>query len=160
MTPQQIIGMALRIAAAWLLLVTWQTFSIVKVGVEQLPDVSKWWFALAVLPAAIALFLWHFPMLVAHKLLPRLEDDSTSPLQEATSAAIVFVGLWAILQGVPHLSGALVVPLISGEWPELANQARSWLRIGFSYCALGLVLVMMPRFLARRIFPKPLAPPR
>lgn len=54
-----------------------------------------------------AAFLWFFPMVVGHRLVPRTRHDNTLtvPVQEAVTVAAVILGLWLLVaRAIPAIS--------------------------------------------------------
>ena len=97
MTPQQIVGLAVRLFAIWLLLAALQMVgSGIGVNNQAGLQATGSFFVLAALMFLVALTLWFFPLAVAHKLIPRtrFEDVLRVPAAQAAMVACVILGLW------------------------------------------------------------------
>lgn len=160
MTPQQLVGLALRLTSIWLALLAWQLYALtVSVFDFIKEDVPFVWMAVAVLPVVLGVFLWMFPMLVAQKLLPRAPDNAVAPppIQEAAAVAVVVLGIWATLQAVPAIFSALSISIIARDTdlPQyyLQGEPGATLIASIVRYGIGVCLLCMPRLIARRIFP-------
>ncbi len=110
MTPHQIIAVAFRLFAIWLLLhaLGWVP-SFFGVRGSQSPYVYMT-FILA-LNAAIILALWFFPQTIAGKLLPSQAGQSQPSTTADTWLAIgcTLIGLWTLTTTIPQLVYSLFV---------------------------------------------------
>jgi len=101
MTPQQIVGLAVRLLAIWLgwSVILWFTGTESQPGLESFYTVSLLFLLLLLL---IAILLWFFPMTVAHKLIPRTKSGNTlqAPAQEAVSIACIVFALCLLVMGI------------------------------------------------------------
>ena len=113
MTPQQIVGLAIRLFSIWLVILALQ---ILGYGNElnSQPGIgatnAHYWLSGGVF--LLAVLLWLFPMIVAHKLMPQTQFDNVLrvPAQEAVVVACVIFALWLFLVKVlPTL--AFYIPL-------------------------------------------------
>ena len=110
MTPQQLVGIAVRLFAAWLTLTSIAYFtSIPKVLAESPPLGSSAamlaTYAIGALYVAGALLLWFFPMVIAHKLLPRTQHENRLSFQahELARVGCSLLGLWLFAKASPAL---------------------------------------------------------
>lgn len=97
MTPQQIIGLAVRLFSVWLVFLTLQFVGSGKaLNAELGSDAGYAYFIAATVMAALAAALWFFPMWIAHKLLPRTQFENVLrvPAHEAVTVACIIIGLW------------------------------------------------------------------
>lgn len=109
MTPQQIIGMASRLFALWLVIMAFQIFGLASLIKAQSGGTASFaMYVMPVLPLLLATLLWFFPMFIAHKLVPRTHDDNTlqMPAREATAAASAIIGIWTIINTLPQIAAA------------------------------------------------------
>jgi hypothetical protein len=101
MTPQQIVGLGIRLAAIWLAvgnvgqLISWSVALTQMNSGDKIRGaylVSGWWLAVAVL-------LWFFPMWTAHKLIPRTRFENKLNVEpmELARAGCALLGLWICL---------------------------------------------------------------
>ena len=100
MTPQQIIGLSVRLFSIWLFIFALQINGYLTAlnnqpGAE--PVAIQYW--LVGFVVVIAILLWRFPMFVAHKLIPKTQHENTLslPAQEAVHVACVIFALWLFL---------------------------------------------------------------
>jgi hypothetical protein len=96
MTAQQIVGLAVRLFAIWLVS---SALGIIEAGmnVNSQPRLeTAAFFAMAGIMFLLAAFLWFCPMLVAHKLIPRTRFDDVLrvPATQVAMIACVILGLW------------------------------------------------------------------
>lgn len=161
MTPQQIIGMASRLFALWLVIMAFQIFGLASLIKSQAGVTATFaMYVMPVLPLLLAAFLWFFPMFIAHKLVPRTHDANAlrMPAREATAAASAIIGIWTLINTLPHLvaAGCIVSTGINSYvFASYFNQDRTvQLFTVLFQVALGLFLVLKPWFVAGKIFPE------
>ena len=103
MTPQQFVGMAVRLFALWLV---FSGIQMVATGINanNQPglEATSAYFIWAAVIFLLALGLWFFPMVVAHKLVPRTKFENVLrvPASQATAVACVILGLWLFVEHV------------------------------------------------------------
>lgn len=113
MTPQQIVGLSVRLFSIWLVVLALQIIGIgdalnSQPGIES----TNVPFLLSGITISLAILLWLFPMVVAHKLVPKTQFDNILhvPVQEAVHVACIIFALWLFLAKVlPNL--AYYIPL-------------------------------------------------
>ena len=75
MTPQQIVGMAAKLFAIWLVVIAFQAFAAGLAMKNQMGEAaSSLPYLLPALPLLVGVLLWLFPMTIADKLVPRVRD--------------------------------------------------------------------------------------
>ncbi|MCL2075262.1 MAG: hypothetical protein FWH15_02250 [Betaproteobacteria bacterium] len=134
MTPQQIVGLFVRLFAIWLVV---QALQLVGVGIEinRQPLQEQWagYYYTSAIVVVVAAALWLFPMVVAHKLIPRTQFDNVLrvPAHEAAIVACIVLGLWLfVARALPLLTHYFTVAAllwknhISVYEAEVANPAR------------------------------------
>jgi hypothetical protein len=103
MTPQQIVGLGIRLFAIWLAVRT-IPYLVAFQGVpaEQRPPGA---YLVVVAYAIVAVLLWFFPMTIAHKLVPRTQfaEPLRVPAFEAARVGCALLGLWLLTQSGPGL---------------------------------------------------------
>ena len=101
MTPQQFVGLGVRLFAIW---ITFENFGFLfsvfsTLKAMNLSDkalyaylMGGWWFVLAIL-------LWFFPMWIAHKLIPRTRFENRLDLHtlEVARVGCSLLGLWLLI---------------------------------------------------------------
>ena len=97
MSSQQIVGLAARLLAIWL---AFSALQMIGNGMafnnQQGLEPTAAFFVWAGIMFLLAALLWLFPMVVAHKFIPRtkFEDTLRIPASQATTIACVILGLW------------------------------------------------------------------
>src|SRR6266852_5010506 len=126
MTPQQIVGLGVRLFAIWLVLVglpyVWAIpAALARQHIDGGMSLSQF-IGLGYFVAAA--LLWFFPMVVAHRLIPRTSFDNVlrvAPL-EAASVGCSLLGLWLLLTSGPALVSYLFRAfLVSGSGPLFSS---------------------------------------
>ncbi|GGY24545.1 hypothetical protein [Paludibacterium paludis] len=162
MTPQQLVGLGVRLFAIWLALISFQSLGIITLLGKQLTapaDLRFLGLGAMLLVLVPAILLWMFPMAVAHKLVPRTHDSNMLriPARELTAASIAILGLWAVIHTLPALLAAISMYAIDGFrfMTYYANPDQSMPLITTAcQCVVGLILVAAPWPLTNRIFPE------
>jgi ABC-type multidrug transport system fused ATPase/permease subunit len=108
MTPQQIVGLGIRLLALWIAFHAIPYFSFKPFPIFS-PDVSyqKWTaYLIGVAALAVAVLLWLFPMWIAHKLLPRTQFENKLEIRslEAARVGCGLIGLWVLAQALPSMA--------------------------------------------------------
>ncbi|MEQ1639022.1 MAG: hypothetical protein ABL903_20360 [Methylococcales bacterium] len=100
MTPQQIVGLAVRLFSIWLFIFAFQINGYISVlsnqpGAEPIPMQ----YPIVGFVIVLSVLLWFFPMSVAHKLIPKTQHENilSIPAQEAVHVACVIFALWLFL---------------------------------------------------------------
>jgi len=97
MTPQQIVGLSVRLFSIWLFIYAFQINGYIN-ALNQQPGAEpiSIQYLIVGFVAVVAILLWFFPMLVAHKLIPKTQYQNTLnvPTQEAVHVACVILALW------------------------------------------------------------------
>lgn len=100
MTPQQIVGLGVRLLAVWIAIRSVGVF-LQNAGAFRAMDMADkalntgvltaWWLAVGVL-------LWLFPMWIAHKLVPRTRFENKLNIQpmEVARVGCCLLGLWLL----------------------------------------------------------------
>ena len=115
MSPHQIIAVAVRLLAVWLVVTTIVTAptSYVRLLAEEFSSMSAIavLIFLAVLALGIVYFLWRFPLTIAGKLLtPSAQEPAESASPDLwLSMGCALMGLWLLVQFVPLLARDLMV---------------------------------------------------
>ncbi len=108
MTPQQVFGTALRLFA--LLLLVWSVKYLFEIPLAtrqfQTDGTMGLAYAIGATYLVLAGVLWFFPMLVAHKLIPRTQFDNRLNIQplEAARVGSALIGLWFFVDGLRGVS--------------------------------------------------------
>src|SRR6185312_15215556 len=91
----QVIGVAVRLFAVWLMMYALQA---VNTGIALHLSPSSGAYLFSGFFIIVAIFLWLFPLFVAHGLVPRTRHDDAFriPAQQVTTVATVVLGLWLL----------------------------------------------------------------
>jgi hypothetical protein len=114
MTPQQIVGLAVRLFSIWLFIFAFQINGYISAlndqpGAEPIP--LK--YPIVGFVIVISVLLWFFPMAVAHQLIPKTKHENILSIraQETVHVACVIFSLWLfIVKLLPAL--AYYLPLL------------------------------------------------
>ena len=140
MTPQQIVGLAVRLFAVWLVFSALQMVANGmsannQTGVESTSAFFVW----AGVMFLLAALLWFCPMVVAHKLVPRtqFEDVLRVPAHQAAMVACVILGLWLfVVRALPGLAYYLSLAIVMR-----ANNQNLSVSNDFTIIRLGAVAI-------------------
>lgn len=151
MTPQQIVGIAARLFSIFLMLVTFNLFIFVKTSSGNSGQPTALLYLLPLVFLGVALFLWFFPMSVAHKLVPRTSHTNVINLQarEMMVVGSVILGLWAMVTSIPQLA-SLFILLVSNEAAfSLLDEGRKAEFMAMLVRSLmGGLMIIRPSFIA------------
>jgi len=127
MTPQQVVGLGIRLLAVWIAIRGIGIFFMNATAFRAMDMADKalntslltaWWIA-------VALLLWLFPMWIAHKLIPRTRFENTLNIQpkEIARVGCCLLGLWFLTN---HL-GTMIWFLFKGALtPGTSSVVRSF----------------------------------
>jgi len=122
-TPQQLIGLFVRLLAVWLAVSGVQVIGIgLALDAQQMQEHTLVPYVISTVLFVVALVLWFFPMVVAHKLVPRTHFDNVLriPAEEVAVVACVVLGLWVfVARALPPLTQyfSVVALLIKNNQP-------------------------------------------
>lgn len=105
MTPQQIVGLGFRILAIYLGLFCLQYWVGIPERLASTHDISFYTYLVGAVYSLIALVLWFFPMVFAHRIIPRTKFENHLNLQALDAARVgcSLVGLWIFADAFPNL---------------------------------------------------------
>ena len=163
MTPQQIVGLAVRLFAIWLGVWVIQMLGIayaVRDGSNA--GMNELYLMFAALFSVVAVVMWMFPMALAHRLVPRTHHDNRLSLngQQVIVVACVTVGLAVI--GLKALEPTITYAISAAHFvrngyqlSDLAADAHLGGIAALAQLAIGVMMVMQARRLAVFILPSP-----
>lgn len=124
MTPQQFVGLVVRLFAIWLVVFSFQVFGILKSTLHyEMAEIIGFLYIFMAIVIILAILFWAFPMAIAHKLIPRTQFENTIqlPAQEVVHVACIIFGLYLILVRVlPSLAYNITLLLITSRNKQLA----------------------------------------
>jgi hypothetical protein len=149
MTPQQIVGLILRLVALSLVSQSiGYIFSIPKMlTTANLGDTASYAYIVGFLYIFGAALLWFFPMWIAHKIVPRTSFENKLNLQplEAARVGCSLIGLWLFVKVfavlVWFLFRAAVLNQNESMYRSLDPDSRLNLIINCIELVLALVLI-------------------
>ncbi len=100
MTPQQIVGLAVRLFSIWLFIFAFQINGyLYTLGNQSPAEPIPMQYPIVGFVIVLSMLLWFFPMSVAHKLIPKTQHENIIkiPTQEAVHVACVIFALWLFL---------------------------------------------------------------
>lgn len=155
MTPQQIVGLAVRLFSVWLVFMAFQFIgSGIATNSQQGTEPSSAYFLAGGVAFILAVVLWLFPMFLAHKLVPRTQFKNTLsvPANEAVVVACVIMGLWLfvarMLPEIAHLIALAVAFKVNNQPLSLSDEFTT-VRLG--RIAIELVVVWVLCFKAHAV---------
>lgn len=100
MTPQQIVGLSVRLFSIWLFIYAFQVNGfMIALGTE--PEANEVFIRYVIVGLVVlaSVLLWLFPMVVAHKLIPRSHYQNTIAVsaQEVVHVACIIFALWLFI---------------------------------------------------------------
>jgi len=126
MTPQQVVGLFVRLLAVWLAVSGVQVIGIgLALDAQKTQEHTLVPYGISAVLFAVALALWFFPMVVAHKLVPRTHFDNIlrPPAEEVAVVACIVLGLWVfVARALPLLTQyfSVIALLIKNSEPVSA----------------------------------------
>jgi len=161
MTPQQLIGMAVRLFALWLAL---SSISYLVAIPNAFSSSTASNTASMILTYAMgasyilaALLLWIFPMFVAHKILPRTNHTNTLNVSgfNLAQAGVGLLGLWLTAKALPSISWvvfrAFITVDMGSTFSALAPEMKLEFGVAILEALLGVFFVAKSDVLARAI---------
>jgi hypothetical protein len=149
MTPQQVVGLGVRLLALWLasenigFLFSMPSFLR---GTEHGDKaiyayiIGGWWLVLAVV-------LWFFPMWIAHKLIPRTRFDNKLDIHafDAARVGCSLLGLWFLLIQMRTVIWLFIVGALNSGTSSLVRSLNpdDRLRFGIALAQTFLALVLI-----------------
>jgi len=163
MTPQQLLGIAVRLYSIWLGLSCVQYFAALPAALRGMPDTGNaqiFVYGVGAVYAVAALALWFFPMLAAHWLLPRTRHDNRLSVQGhvLSRAGSALLGLWLFARTVPELLRFGIYALIGGQTGSMFNaldlDRKGDFGVSIFELVVALALIIKSRTFANLVFPQ------
>jgi len=100
MTPQQLVGLGVRLVAIWMAVENFWFLLSIPTMVRSIdkPDSAIYGYAIGGWWLIVAALLWFFPMWIAHKLIPRTRFENAIKVQalEVARVGCSLLGLWLL----------------------------------------------------------------
>lgn len=157
MTPQQLFGVVVRLFALWLALKSVPWFTTIPATFRDAPEGTPFgsWHVVGAAHLAVAVALWLFPMAVARRLVPDVQQANRPPSFSAHDLARVgcaLVGVWSAAISLPALVDAAYQLLANESSLEAVFSGRE-MPVDALQLALGIVLVAMSNTFATFVVP-------
>jgi hypothetical protein len=165
MTPQQIVGLGVRLLAVWIAIRSIGIFFMNAAAFRAMDMTDKalntslltgWWLAVAAL-------LWLFPMWIAHRLIPRTRFESklmNIQPREVARVGCCLIGLWLL----SNYLGTLIWFLFKGALtPGTSSVIRSFTpeeRLQFAVLSVQVAFALFLTFGSARFAILALREPR
>lgn len=164
MTPQQLVGLAIRIFSIWLVILAFQILGYGS-GINSQPGIepTNVHYLLSGLVFLLAILLWFFPMSVAHKLIPKtqLGDVLRLPVHETIVVACIIFSLWLFLARVlPALAFYIPLFVVMVHDKRLLSNSEEFHFMRLAPIAIELAVALLLAFKARAISKFLLTPKR
>jgi hypothetical protein len=165
MTPQQLIGTAVRLFAIWLGITSIAYFSSIPAALAAAPigngsgvTVA---YALGGIYVLAALLLWFFPMVVAQKLVPRTQHTNHLSFRsyELARVGCALLGLWLVSKALPSVVWFLFRSFLftdagGSSFSALAPEAKLDVAVSFFELAFAVVVIVKSGAFARLVSPE------
>lgn len=162
MTPQQLIGTAVRLFAIWLAITSIAYFSTIPTTLQTSPNGSDSGitvaYALGCTYIITALLLWFFPMLVAQKLVPRTQHTNHLSVhsQDLARVGCALLGLWLFSKALPTLiwllfSSFLFTEASGSTFSGLSPDAKLDVAVSFFELIFAVVVIVKARTFAHYV---------
>lgn len=168
MTPQQIVGLAVRIFAIFVALHSGKYLvglpqSLTSMGMENATFIS---YGFGVFGFIVAAFLWFFPMIVAGKILPktRFENHLNVQALDAARVGCSLIGLWFFANAIPNMlwylfRTSISISSSSSIMEMLSAEDKTYIFFHVTQIVLAYVLIFKSHLFAaivmRKIESKP-----
>jgi hypothetical protein len=164
MTPQQLIGLAVRFFAIWLAITSIAYFLSIPTSLAATSVASgnaiSLAYGLGALYLLAAIFLWFCPMLVAHKLLPRTQFENRLSFQahELARVGVALLGLWLLSKALPSLVWLLFRSFLfvdaGSSFSALTPEARLEVFVALFEAGFALLVIFKAKVFAGFIVPE------
>ena len=159
MTPQQLVGLGVRLFALWLALTSIGTIS--AIWSTQLPEGAPKSLGIGVGIAYLvgAAALWFLPMAVAHRLLPRTSHTNAISAGgfEIARAGTCLLGLWLLVKTLPtaawYIFRMATLTSVGSAIDAFNSDAKVDMAVIVFQLALAVVLIVKSEGFARLAVP-------
>ncbi|MBX9629681.1 MAG: hypothetical protein K2X67_04090 [Burkholderiales bacterium] len=107
MTPQQLVGIAVRLFALWLAIKSIGYWAAIPISLEanMIEGSTALSFVIGGIYLVSALLLWFFPLWIAHRLIPRTNFDNRLSANAFDLARVgcSILGLWLLSRALPAI---------------------------------------------------------
>jgi hypothetical protein len=164
MTPQQVIGIAIRIVAIFFWISSLSYISTLLASLYSTLPESKNIVHASILGGFTFIFtgltLWIFPMAIAHKLLPRTHYDNlltALPAREYARMGCALVGLWLFAKASASLAWFVLRAYLvfdgGSVFSNLTLENKAELLVSIFELGLSVLLIAKSSDFAKFVFP-------
>jgi hypothetical protein len=149
MTPQQVVAIGIRVLAIWLAVYGLEYCVSVPLSMNaaNLAEHSYVAYSIGAAMLMVAALLWLFPMVIAHRILPRTEFENHLRLQplEAARVGCALVGLWLFARTAPSFALFVVRAIANSDGHSVVRSlgAGENLTLVFYVIELALSFVLI-----------------
>lgn len=167
MTPQQLVGLGIRLFAVWLGIASvayWVTIPAALVENNLGNNSNTLSYAVGAAYVIAALLFWLFPMAIAHKLLPRThyQNRLSAEPHELAKVGSALLGLWLITKAAPSLVWLIFRSFLfmesSAAFSSIAPDAKLNISVALFQLLLAVVLIVKAGAFAQMVIPVAEAP--
>lgn len=157
MTPQQVVGLGVRLFAVWLALASVRYLSSVPLYLASINEIAEKVYQAYIIAAsylAAALLLWFFPLATAHKLIPRTKFNDKMNLNTAAAAQVgsALLGLWLLTKSLPGVvENFLSLSLQETTIRDMASYAQVDLGVYLFEVVFALFLMLKSHVFAQLV---------
>src|SRR5277367_1299947 len=159
MTPQQSVGLGVRLFAIWLAIISIRYFSSIPAAIiathSTLNDRLYESYIVGGVYLIVAILLWFFPMTVAHRLIPQTSFNDKLSIEVVGAARVgcALVGLWIFAVNLKQVVWIFFVGVLAaGEGPTylaISPENKVELAASLFECAFAIVLMIRSSLFAR-----------
>jgi len=167
MTPQQLVGLGVRLFSVWLAIASVAYWVAIPAALaENMSQGNSNFFSYAIGTAyiAAAVLFWLFPMAIAHKLLPRTHHENrlSAGADELAKVGSALLGLWLIAKAAPTLVWLIFRSFLfmgsSSAFSSVAPDAKLDISVTLFELLLAIVLIVKAGAFAQIVLPAADAP--
>jgi hypothetical protein len=159
MTPQQLVGIGVRLFALWLALssVSYLVTAPASLQASAVPGGPTFAYAVGGAYLVGAVLVWSFPMWVAGKLIPRTSFQNHMAVQalELARVGCCLLGVWLLAKTLPtlvwFLARAVLLAGNSSAFSALGPEARVDMAVALFEVAFAVVLTFRSSTVARLV---------
>lgn len=154
--------------AIWLVMSSVAYFAVIPDQLSNSPGLDNGATAVSYVIAMAyllgALLLWFFPMVIAHRLVPKTQHDNrlSFQAQELARVGCGLMGLWVFAKTLPTLTWfifrAFLLAGSASSFSTLDSQAKLDIAVAAFELAFAVILIVKADTFAKIVVPKPLAP--
>lgn len=155
MTPQQLVGIAIRMFSVSMALFSIPYLSGMPTVLRShgMDDDASASLIIGAVYLAIALLSWFFPMVISHKLVPKTTFDnrfSTRP-DEIATVSVALLGLWKVVDAAPDLVSYLFKTSLMAGSNSIFNTLGAEGKADICFILIELIIASVFLFKAHTI---------